>query len=335
MSVTEDNEKKDMVKYRNEFNLTDLNSLDKIEQDILFTICSRFTHLKKEQILMTFDELREKAFLSERRYDYGENIAKLQSLGEKITKIQFTITNGDDVKTMALFPTLSANVGTKEIFVRINPDFTTYLYDIPEKIGFSLYELQQFIFLKSKYSKTLFRFLVQNFTGKWTIGIDELREKLGFPDSYTPGKVIQRIKEIIPELENTDYFSNIEVDYTTKNVQGRPIKDVIFTYKVNDLKRLEAAGQTTFDFSEYQPVTTSETKREINVSENSAEVFYTNKIIETLVKCPKCDGRIVMRQVTGEGENKGKWYKKCENNGLKGHTCDYFEWIDPPKSKNE
>lgn len=325
MSVTEKNGQKDIVKYRNEFNLTDLNSLDKIEQDILFTICSRFTHLKKEQILMTFDELRERAFLSERRYDYGENIKKLQSLGQKITNIKFTVTNGDDVKTMALFPTLSANVGTKEIFVRINPDFVTYLYDIPEKIGFSLYELQQFIYLKSKYSKTLFRFLVQNFQGKWTIGIDELRKKLGFPDSYTPGKVIQRIKEIIPELENTGYFSNIEIDYTTKNVQGRPIKDVIFTYKVNDRKRLEAAGQTTIDDFNF-----SETKKEVPTVKAGATldpVIGTETVTER-EKCPKCGGDVIIMK-----DKQHKKYKCCLNSSYwkfsQGNgSCPWQEYIE-------
>lgn len=274
---------------------------------------------------MTFDELREKAFLSERSYDYGENIKKLQSLGQKITTIKFTVTNGDDVKTMALFPTLSANVGTKEIFVRINPDFVTYLYDIPEKIGFSLYELQQFIFLKSKYSKTLFRFLVQNFQGKWTIGINELQKKLGFPDSYTPGKVIQRIKEIIPELENTGYFSNIEIDYTTKNVQGRPIKDVIFTYKVNDRKRLEAAGQTTIEDFNF-----SETEKKIQTvnTDDPLRPFPENKTVMEREKCPKCGGDVLIMK-----DKQNKKYKCCINSSYwkfpqGSGSCSWQEYLE-------
>lgn len=326
MSVTEKDGQKDMVKYRNEFNLTDLNGLDKIEQDILFTICSRFTHLKKEQILMTFDELREKAFLSERRYDYGENIRKLQSLGQKITTIKFTVTNGDDVKTMALFPTLSANVGTKEVFVRINPDFATYLYDIPEKIGFSLYELQQFIFLKSKYSKTLFRFLMQNFTGKWIVGIDELRDILGFPNSYTPGKAIQRIKEILPEIENTGYFSNIEIDCTTKNVQGRPIKDVIFTYTVNKQKQLEAAGQTTI--LDYIPATEEKTIKNVELVEGSEKVYYSEETVTVQKTCPECKAAKVITRTAKNGNR----YEKCENNDgalpPSERKCTYFKWLD-------
>lgn len=330
MSVTETNEKKDIVKYRNEFNLTDLNSLDKKEQDILFTICSRFTTLKKEQILMTFDELREKAFLSERSYDYGENIKKLQSLGQKITTIKFTVTNGDDVKTMALFPTLSANIGTKEIFVRINPDFVTYLYDIPEKIGFSLYELKQFVYLKSKYSKTLFRFFMQNFSGKWTISIDKLREILGFPSSYNPGKAIQRIKKILPELENTGYFSDIEMDYTTFNKQGRPIKDVIFSYKINKEKALESQGQTTLD---YEPVTEKKTIIENEIIQHDdglPHIQSTEKVIETDKKCPYCGSQVISRTVTGDTPNKGRRYEKCEKNDLKlgDEKCRYFQWLD-------
>lgn len=326
MSVTETNEKKDIVKYRNEFNLTDLNSLDKKEQDILFTICSRFTTLKKEQILMTFDELREKAFLSERSYDYGENIKKLQSLGQKITTIKFTVTNGDDVKTMALFPTLSANIGTKEIFVRINPDFVTYLYDIPEKIGFSLYELKQFVYLKSKYSKTLFRFFMQNFSGKWTISIDKLREILGFPSSYTPGKAIQRIKNILPELENTGYFSDIEMDYTTSNKQGRPIKDIIFSYKINKEKALEAQGQQKLDY-ELATEEVVKVNHVLGVDENLNFSSKIEKHTETKVlNCPRCGGSLITKTKKDGGK-----YHCCTNSRywkLGSADCEFYEEIE-------
>ena len=47
-------DKKDIVKYRNEFNLTNLNALDKIEMDILFTICSKITKNKSMAAEISF-----------------------------------------------------------------------------------------------------------------------------------------------------------------------------------------------------------------------------------------------------------------------------------------
>lgn len=56
---------KDIVKYDNNFNLTSLNELNAIEQDILFTFCSQLTKNQDLDARMTFAELREKAFLTQ------------------------------------------------------------------------------------------------------------------------------------------------------------------------------------------------------------------------------------------------------------------------------
>lgn len=322
--------KKDMIKYRNEFNLTDLNSLDKVEQDILFTVCSRFTAEKGLEVIMTFDELRKRSYLSEKRYSYEENIKKLNSLADKITSVKFRVTNEENITSMVLFPRFTADLKTEKIHVKLNSDFSTYLYDIPEKIGFSLYELKQFVYLKSKYSKTLFRFLIQNFNGKWTIGIDDLRNIMGFPKSYAPGKIIKYVQEILPELENTGYFSDIEMDYTTYHKQGRPIKDVIFSYKINKEKALESQGQTTLN---YEPVTEKKTiiKPESVYREGKLpDIKDVESVIETQKLCPFCGGKVISRTVTGDTPNKGRRYEKCEKNDIKlgDDKCRYFQWLD-------
>lgn len=323
--------KKDMIKYRNEFNLTDLNSLDKVEQDILFTVCSRFTAEKGLEVIMTFDELRKRSYLSEKRYSYEENIKKLNSLADKITSVKFRVTNEENITSMVLFPRFTADLKTEKIHVKLNSDFSTYLYDIPEKIGFSLYELKQFVYLKSKYSKTLFRFLIQNFNGKWTIGIDDLRNIMGFPKSYAPGKIIKYVQEILPELESTGYFSDIEMDYTTYHKQGRPIKDVIFSYKISKEKELERQGQTTLN---YEPVKEKKTIIENNIIQHEKGLPSMGKPIETVIetdkKCPYCGSQVISRTVTGETPNKGRKYEKCEKNDLKlgDDRCRYFQWLD-------
>lgn len=321
--------KKDMIKYRNEFNLTDLNSLDKVEQDILFTVCSRFTAEKGLEVIMTFDELRKRSYLSEKRYSYEENIKKLNSLADKITSVKFRVTNEENITSMVLFPRFTADLKTEKIHVKLNSDFSTYLYDIPEKIGFSLYELKQFVYLKSKYSKTLFRFLVQNFQGKWTIGIDDLRNIMGFPKSYAPGKIIKYVQEILPELESTGYFSDIEMDYTTYHKQGRPIKDIIFSYKLNEEKALERQGQMRLD---YEPVIEQKEKMTTQVVDTPGELPHietTKTTIQEEKKCPKCGAKVIQRRVSDERKDSfGKLYEKCEKNDKDNQQCKYFKWLE-------
>lgn len=321
-------QEKDIVKYRNEFNLTSLNVLNKIEMDILFTICSKITKNKSMSAEMSFEELKEKAFLTEKRYVWESAIKKFSSLADKILSIKFVITKEQSFDMMTLFNRFTADEKEQKMIVELNPCFAHYLFDIPEKIGFSRFELEQFIFLKSKYSKTLFRHLLQNFTGKWIVEIKKLKKILDFPKSYTAGKVLQYIQKILPELESTGYFSNIELDYTTYNRQGRPIKDIIFSYKINKEKTLEIKGQTTLN---YQPVIEKKEKVITKVVSNSEELPHLETKKETIKeekKCPKCGSKVISRVVTGETANKGRKYEKCEKNDLKNQQCKYFKWLD-------
>lgn len=319
-------DKKDIVKYRNEFNLTNLNKLDKIEQDILFTMCSRITKNKTLKAEMTFAELQEKAFLSERKYSWDKSIQKLSSLGDKIVKIIFTVSNENGFIKMPMFSLFSADGDKENISVRLNSEFATYLFDIPEKIGFSKFELEQFIFLKSKYAKTLFRFLLQNYKGKWVIGFNDFREIMDFPKSYGNGRVLNYTKKLLPEIEETGYFSNIEMDYTTSNKQGRPIKDIIFSYKINKEKALEAQGQTTLD---YEPVKEKKEIIEVETVQHDdglPTLETVTKVIETEKKCPRCGGNLITKTKKDGGK-----YHCCTNSRywkLGSADCDFYENIE-------
>lgn len=320
----------DIVKYRNEFNLTNLNKLDKIEQDILFTMCSQLTTEKRMETAITFSDLRRKAFFTERNYNWNTSIDKIRSLGEKITSLKFVIDKEKSFAVMPLFSKFWADDESQNITVKLNSEFAHYLFDIPEKIGFSRFELEQFIFLKSKYAKTLFRFFLQNYKGKWIVNFKDLKEILGFPQSYGANMIIKKIKSIIPELENTGYFSNIEFDYTKYNLRGSPIKDVIFSYKINEKKVLESKGQMTLD---YEPVIEEKVKMTTQVVDTPGELPHietTKTTIQEEKKCPKCGSKVVQRRVSDERKDSfGKLYEKCEKNDPpRNQQCKYFKWLD-------
>lgn len=328
-------QKKDVVKYRNEFNITCLNCLDKIEQDILFTFCSTLSREKKMEARMTFGELRQKAFLTDRNVSWETSFKKLVSLSEKLTNLKFVYTDGLRFGTMPLFSSFFGEITDADewhdedyIGVKLNPEFARYFFDIPEKIGFSRFELTTFIFLRSKYSKTLFRHLLQRFQGKWVVKFSDLRQILGFPPSYGTSMILSKIQSLLPELEETGYFSNIEIDWTTKNAQGRPIKDVIFTYEVNQSKAAEAAGQTTI--MDYDYATENKTVKTIDTTDPLRPIM-TEEVVREIKKCPKCGGNLITRTASN-GDNAGRRYEKCEKNDGSllpaDRACTYFNWLD-------
>lgn len=319
-------DKKDIVKYRNEFNLTNLNALDKIEMDILFTICSKITKNKSMAAEMSFEELKEKAFLTEKRYVWESAIKKFTSLADKILSIKFVIDKKQSFEMMTLFNRFTANKEEEKMTVSLNPCFAHYLFDIPEKIGFSKFELEQFIFLKSKYSKTLFRLFLENYTGKWVIDFQKFKEILDFPTSYSNGRILEYIKNILPELENTGYFTKIEMDYTTRSRQGRPIKDVVFTYILNKEKALEAQGQQKLDY-ELATEEVVKVNHVLDMGENGQVNGKIEKHTETKVlNCPRCGGNLITKTKKDGGK-----YHCCTNSRywkLGSADCEFYEEIE-------
>lgn len=319
-------DKKDIVKYRNEFNLTNINVMDKIEMDILFTICSKITENKVMEVELTFKQLEEKAFLTARDYSTIKSLKKIKSLADKITNIKFVIDKQHSFDMMPLFARFYASEEDEKIYIKLNSEFARYLFDIPEKIGFSRFELEQFIFLKSKYAKTLFRFLLQNYKGKWIVGFNDFKAIMDFPKSYGNGRVLDYTKKLFPEIESTGYFSDIEIDVTTFNKQGRPIKDVIFSYIINKEKALEAQGQQKLDY-ELATEEVVKVNHVLTPGENGQVNSKIEKHTETkILNCPRCGGNLITKTKKDGGK-----YHCCTNSRywkLGSADCDFYENIE-------
>lgn len=320
-------QKKEIVKYDNKFNLTNLNALEQIEMDVFFACISQFTKLRELSIDIPFDELRKLAFLEDRKYDQGKSRNKFKSLAQKVINMQFWVENEESFTAMPLFIKFKADFTKENMVIEMNPNFARYFFNIPEKIGFSQFELENFVFLKSKYSKTLFRHLLQNFTGKWTVDFKKFKGIMGFPDSATTSIVKKTLDRAIPELIETGYFDSIEFDYTYSKGRGHPVRDIIFSYHVNQYKALERAGQTTIADYDYSIQTEPKTQLEVDTSDPLRPVA-VEKTVKIERKCPYCElGNIISRTATGE-KNKGRRYEKCEYNDGKEWCCKYFKWLD-------
>lgn len=322
-----DTQEKELVKYDNKFNLTNLNTLNQIEMDVFFACISQFTKTKQLEVAIPFDELRRMAFLDVKEVSYDKTLQRFESLGKKVVNMQFWIHENKVLKGMPLFILFTTDFIDGKMTIKMNPNFAHYFFDIPEKIGFSQFELEPFIFLRSKYAKNLFRYLLQHFTGKWTVDFRKFKEIMGFPENTTTTIVKKTLERAIPEIIETRYFDDIEYDWTYSRKRGHPVKDIIFTYKVNQYKAAERAGQTTIADYDYTTQTEPKTQIEVDTSDPLRPVA-TEKTVEIERKCPYCElGNIISRTATGE-KNKGRKYEKCEYNDGKEWCCRYFKWLD-------
>ncbi len=313
------NESREMVKYDNKFNLTSLNLLTQVEMDVFFAVCAKLTKARELKIEIPFNELKRLTFLDQKKYSKPKILKNFRDLGQKILSMQFSVLDEDSVEVMTAFTFFKADLKTQTMQIELNPIFSNYFFNIPEKIGFSQFELERFVFLKSKYSKNLFRFLLQNFTGSWTISFSEFSDLLGFPKSYSGGEIKRKIESIIPELEESGYFSDIMFDFTYKKTRGAPFDHIIFNYKVNKNKAMQAATRQTtimdYDYSEQEKeITTVNTDDPLNV-------FAEKKVIKEREKCPKCGADVIIKT-----DKQGNKYRCCTNSKFWKMGSSICEW---------
>ena len=285
--------KKREVKYANEFNLTNLQALERIEMDLFFAILSVLAKEKVLSIEIPFDVLNRAAEIYSRKYSKARQKNFFENLGNKLTDLKAVALTGDKNKEekkngkiifMPLWSKFIIDFDRDVVVANLNPEFANYFFDIELGRGFSQFELAEFITLKSKYSKTLFRQFIQMFRGEWTVKIDQLREILNIPESYSNRQIVSLLKKCIVEIEQTKYISKEietnEVKEIFENQNGLPVPKVIMQKNIEHEKTL----------------------------------------------CPICKkGHVVIISTAS-----GKKYKTCSNGKYfldKKGSCEFFEWI--------
>lgn len=251
---------KEIVKYHNDLNKLVLKNWTKTEQDLFFTIIERARDQGTRVIELTRDDFEDiinqnggniKRFMFTIK-EFHDKIFSLYWLQEKETQTK----NGKQIKLshIRFFNDFNLDlellenepINTKGI-VEVSKDFEYLVNELVN--NFTQWELQEFYSIRSTYSKNIYRLLKQfKSTGQRIFTVEEFRELLSIPDSYSNSNITRRIlnpakKDLRP------YFNNLFI--TTKKKRNK-ITHFIFTFdrEIISLK----------DYS--NSITLSETERE-------------------------------------------------------------------------
>lgn len=317
-----------MVKYPNELNLNKLGFLKSVSQDIFINILAEFTTKKTVKIEIPLNQLKENSRLSHQQDDYFQS-RLIEVHHDLLKQLIFTIKcdNGDTYSA----PLFSYFVTTKDGILKteINEKFAGALFEFENY--FTKFPTEQFIDVRGKYTKSLYRLFRKNYKGKTTIKADDLKEWLCLSQDYLTTNLRKVLNQSINELIKKNILKSGKFEFIYSSGRGRPLGSICFEYAFSDEKIAELAGQTTLD---YQPVTEKKTIIEDEIIQNDnglPQIKATAKVIETDKKCPYCGSQVITRIVTGNTENKGKRYEKCIKNdfSLYGNKkCNYYRFID-------
>ena len=185
----------EIVKYSNDLHKLKIGNFGEMEQNLLFGILSNCRD-KYDEFVMTLAELN--AFSPSRKYTANEMLQKALSLRESIFKLDFSVIKSKDENyheqdIYNLFSRFTIcyngkkndfeNAELTEIKLKVNEDFRELIANLTKE--FTQYELEEFIFLNSRYTKTIYRYLKHfRTTGIWRVSWYDFKEILGIDISY-------------------------------------------------------------------------------------------------------------------------------------------------------
>lgn len=218
----------DIVKYNNKMNTYPVFKLSEVEQDIFMALLSNTTFNDSQTIEVNLYDLKEKSnFWRDSITSYEE---KIDSLLDKICNPKIRIRSGTKTTIFVCFDKLEYDSESHDLKIHVQDDFYQMVKNY--KLGFTRFELAEFVNLSGSYAKTLYRLLKQYRTsGSWLIASEEFKTLLNIPKSYRQRDIDKQIltpciKQLSRELDMFDTvrvpFRNLKVEKIKK--KGRGVK---------------------------------------------------------------------------------------------------------------
>lgn len=267
----------DIVKFENTFDqFVKLKNYTSTELDMFFSILRKVKNQGTNVIEYDFKELRETIKYTSR--DRKNFIIKLKNVNRKLLQSFITVPNEyDDEDDIGFFSKFSVRKSVEKLVVSVNKDFVDLLNNFDQ---FTEFLLSNFVSFRSKYSKLLYKTLMQfKSTGKLYIKMEDFREKLDIPKSYRLSEITEQVlevakKELSTVLENFEY---------KKIKKGRTVVRIDFTFK--PIKNFDFANDEVIEIIENNEI--EETERieiliEILEEKIAAEENKINKLQEQI-----------------------------------------------------
>lgn len=218
----------EIVKYRNELNKVALRNFKSKELDLFIAIISRMRD-KEEEVTFSFDYLKNLI-----QYETSNSIEtfhkELKSMYNKLIKCVYGWENEDEIVRFVLFTEYTIDKKNKTVKVGVNKKYSWVLNAITDGL-FTRFELEEFVRLKSSYTKEFYRRMKQfRSTGFWSVNLDEFKRLMDIPVNYRMCDIdVKVLKPIQKELKEK-YGLKIQKTYNTKG-RGRPaVSGFIFTF---------------------------------------------------------------------------------------------------------
>ena len=217
----------EVVKYHNDLNTVLMRTWTPQEMNLFFSIVTKSREKGTQKLYFDTNELKELTKFANEHSERWETT--MRNAINKISQLNYIEQLDRKIRAMTLFSWLEVDLDNQTLEVQVSEQFEYILNRI--SANFTTWELEEFVTLRSSYSKTAYRLFKQWRTiGKKEFSIDEFKLVMDMPKSYRPSEIKKRIlKPIITEL--APYFKGLKVKTLKKNTQGTPVTGYLFTWQ--------------------------------------------------------------------------------------------------------
>ena len=270
----------ELVKYHNNINKLSFSNFTEKELNVFFSIVYKIQNQGSNILEIPFTELRN---LSNGDVHLPRFLNSVKNVSDKISNLNFRYENDEEIVKFYFFNKFRIRKKEKVLILSINEDFQFLVNNLLKKGNFTILELENFVKLKSVYSKTLFRILKQWDSIHYKkFELQELRELLDVPTSYSTARFNQRIltpmenelKQFFPHLtiekkKTGKVITEIEISWGKKEPEIEIVDDIEVEISEELDKAFEKASHNRY----ISPFLTKETKIEL------IECFKDEKIL--------------------------------------------------------
>lgn len=229
-----------IVKYENRLNSIPLRKFNSREMNLFFSIASRVRDKGTTEITFTFEDLKNLS----KNDRHGETFVQDLSLTyDKLLSLSAWTDDGNILTKFVAFTEYSIDRENRIVTIAVNPKFKGLFNQLSTWTRFGL---EQFVNLRSTYSKTLFRLIKQYRTvGRRNFTIEDFRELLDIPKSYRITDIDRRVLKICRE-ELTPIFKGFSIKKLHKG-QGNKVTGYSFTWKAEDNNQDDFTKSTLYE----------------------------------------------------------------------------------------
>ena len=268
----------EVVKYSNDFNNQALRNFSSEELNLLMTIFHKLRDQSINILEYSFYDLKKLINL-EKNMTTREFANTIMNVNKKLLALNYTYKEDDTIIQMAIFKTFKIKLNEQVLMISLNEDFRFLLNDFNKE--WTRFELEEFVRLKSSYTKEFYRRMKQfRKTGFWKCSIEEFRYLLDIPKSYRMINIDTRILKPIKKELGEKYNLKIIKKYGFPGGRGRS-RVVGFEFRFSPERKEDIViGNEEEDTN--NPVPLSKPKKSKKKEETKVVSERKSKIIEAV-----------------------------------------------------